>query len=69
MKPLPDWGLPLLVEEQRVAKRRINGEETVWFAEKEKRFHAQSFDLGGRRRNLRAKSSKEIAKKLRDATN
>jgi integrase len=52
-----------------MAKRRINGEGTVWFAEKEKRFRAQYFDLDGRRRNLSAKSSKEIAKKLRDATN
>jgi len=52
-----------------MAKRRINGEGTVWFAEKENRFRAQYFDLDGRRRNLSAKSSKEIAKKLRDATN
>jgi hypothetical protein len=49
-----------------MAKRRINGEGTIWFAEKEKRFRAQYFDLDGRRRNLSAKSSKEIAKKLRD---
>jgi hypothetical protein len=47
-----------------MAKRRINGEGTIWFVETENRFRKQYFDPDGRRRNLGAKSSKEIAKKL-----
>ena len=52
-----------------MAKRRINGDGTWWYAETENRFRAQYFDLDGRRRNLSAKTSKEIVKKLRDALN
>ena len=52
-----------------MAKRRINGDGTWWYAETENRYRAQYFDLDGRRRNLSAKTSKEIAKKLRVALN
>ena len=52
-----------------MAKRRINGNGTYWYAKTEDRFRAQYFDLDGRRRNLSAKTNKEIVKKLRDALN
>jgi integrase len=52
-----------------MAKRRINGDGTYWYADTEDRFRAQYFDLDGRRRNLSAKTNKEIVKKLRDALN
>jgi len=52
-----------------MAKRRINGDGTYWYADTEDRFRAQYFDLEGRRRNLSAKTKKEIVKKLRDALN
>ena len=52
-----------------MAKRRINGDGTYWYAKTEDRFRAQYFDLDGRRRNLSAKTNKEIVKKLRDALN
>jgi integrase len=52
-----------------MAKRRINGDGTWWYAETENRFRAQYFDLDGRRRNLSARTNKEIVKKLRDALN
>lgn len=52
-----------------MAKRRINGDGTWWYAETENRYRAQYFDLDGRRRNLSAKTSKEIVKKLRIALN
>ena len=47
-----------------MAKRRINGDGTYWYAKTEDRFRAQYFDLDGRRRNLSAKTNKEIVRNL-----
>jgi hypothetical protein len=35
-----------------MARRRINGDGTYWFAETENRWRAQYFDFDDRRRNL-----------------
>jgi hypothetical protein len=50
-----------------MAKRRSNGEGTIWYAEKEARYRAQYPDAEGRRRTLTGKTRKEVEKQLRIA--
>ena len=50
-----------------MARRRVNGDGTYWFAEREDRWRAQYCDFDDRRRCLSAKTEREIVKKLRTA--
>jgi integrase len=50
-----------------MAKRRSNGEGSIWFAEKENRYRARFTDFDNNPRNLSAPTRKEVAKKLREA--
>jgi integrase len=49
-----------------MAKKRINGEGTVWYAASEKRYRAQ-YPVGDKRRSLSGKTRREVELKLRDA--
>jgi len=49
-----------------MAKKRINGEGTVWYAPPEKRSRAQ-YPVGGKRRTISGKTRREVELKLRDA--
>jgi hypothetical protein len=49
-----------------MAKKRINGEGTVWFVASEKRYRAQ-YPAGGKRRTISGKTRREVELKLRDA--
>ena len=50
-----------------MAKRRSNGEGTIWYAEKEARYRAQYPDAEGHRRTITGKTRKEVEKQLRIA--
>jgi integrase len=54
------------VKEQEMAKKRINGEGTVWYVASEKRYRAQ-YPAGGKRRTISGKTRREVELKLRDA--
>ena len=49
-----------------MAKKRINGEGTVWYVASEKRYRAQ-YPAGGKRRTISGKTRREVELKLRDA--
>lgn len=49
-----------------MAKKRINGEGTVWYVPSEKRYRAQ-YPAGGKRRTISGKTRREVELKLRDA--
>ena len=49
-----------------MAKKRINGEGTVWYVPSEKRYRAQ-YPVGGKRRTISGKTRREVELKLRDA--
>ena len=48
-----------------MAKRRSNGEGTVWFSKSENRWRGQFFDAPDHRRNVSGKSRKDVEQKLR----
>jgi integrase len=49
-----------------MAKKRINGEGTVWYVPSEKRYRAQ-YPVGGKRRTISGKTRREVELKLREA--
>lgn len=50
-----------------MAKRRSNGEGTVWYSKSENRWRGQFFDATEHRRNVSGKNQKEVEQKLRIA--
>lgn len=50
-----------------MAKRRSNGEGTVWYSKSENRWRGQFFDASEHRRNVSGKNQKEVEQKLRIA--
>lgn len=46
-----------------MAKKRINGEGTVWYVASEKRYRAQ-YPVGGKRRTISGKAKREVELKF-----
>ena len=49
-----------------MAKKRVNGEGTVWYVPSERRYRAQ-YPVNGVRRTLSGKTRREVELKLREA--